>query len=190
MVEFETITITGRVCATALDIFTKSSYHPLRQYVAVVPWNTTDLTGRINTTGRVLSVTSEKGDASSRLIAVAWSERATMFASSCKQYAICSATRVRRYCWMHPFYSDNSSCEHIYTRRGARRSIFIRCSRTFAYTTMLSHDRVLLHDFLHDSTCILSMWMSSCCVTTRFGNRILRIVHIFCNFFIKITLED
>lgn len=109
-----------------------------------------------------------------------------MFASSCKQYAICSATRVRRYYWMHPFYSDNSSCEHIYTRRGARRSVFIRYSRHIACTTILSHD-VLLYNFLHNSTCILSM--SSCCITRCFGNHtFLRI--IFCNIFIIITLED
>jgi len=76
LVEFET-RYHGRVCATTLDIFTKnlsvSSVTMARRVFAIVPWNTTDLTGRINTARHVLSVTGVKRDASasSRLIAAA-----------------------------------------------------------------------------------------------------------------------
>lgn len=83
------------VCARRHSTYSRKSSSVLSVTTTrfrVIPWNASDLTGRINTTGHVLSVTDEKRvtSASSRLITVVESER-TVFASSCKQYAICSA---------------------------------------------------------------------------------------------------
>lgn len=119
----------------------------------VVPWNTADLTGRINTAVRVLSVTGEKRVASAS--SVAESGRTTVFASSRKQYAM-----QRDSCESLPLDSPPPFAAIIH-RANTFTCVAVRAAFRFHPSHTLRASRCYRTSyrtiFLHGSTCILSM---------------------------------